>query len=220
VIRALNRKVLSCLMVAIFPAALFSADQPGAMLHTQGTTLLNGSSIVRSSAIFSGDLVQTNKDSIANINATGSTVLVLNGSLVQYEGSSIKLEHGGVTVSTLKLLATQVGGVTVSPVSSVWTEFEVRNIDGRVRIVARKGDLDISDSSGATTLAQGQETTRDQSGSQKGNQGKKRAGGATAPAATPGILDSPVAIGIATGVVGGVTAWALIKSDNPASPVK
>lgn len=219
-IRALNRKILSCLMFVIFPSALFSADQPGAMLYSHGTALLNGSSIVRSSAIFSGDLVQTNKDSVANINATGSTVLVLNDSLVQYEGSSIKLEHGGVTVSTSKLLTTHVGGVTVSPVAGVWTEFEVRDLDGRVRIAARKGDLNISDSAGTTTLAQGQETTRDESEPQKENKGKKRPAGATAPAATPGLLDTPIAIGIATGVVGGMAAYALIHSDNPASPSK
>ena len=90
-------KILSCLMLVIFPGALFAADQPAAMLYSHGTALLNGNSIPRSSAIFSGDLVQTNKDSVANINATGSTVLVLNDSLVQYEGSAVKLEHGGVT---------------------------------------------------------------------------------------------------------------------------
>ena len=219
-IRALNRKILSCLLVVIFPAALFSADQPGAMLYSHGTALLNGSSIVRSSAIFSGDLVQTNKDSVANINATGSTVLVLNDSLVQYEGSSVKLEHGGVTVSTSKLLTTHVGGVTVSPVAGVWTEFEVRDVDGRVRIAARKGDLNISDSDGTTTLAQGQETTRDESESQKGKKGKKREGAPTAPAATPGLLDSPVAVGIGAGVVAGVAAWALIKGDEASSPVR
>ena len=85
------------------------------MLYSHGTALLNGSAITRSSAIFSGDLVQTSADSVANINATGSTVLVLNDSLVQYEGRAVKLEHGGVTISTSKLLATRAGGVTVSP---------------------------------------------------------------------------------------------------------
>jgi len=85
--RALYLKFLSCMMAVIFPAALFSADQPGAMVYTHGTALLNGNSVARSSAIFSGDLVQTNADSAANINASGSIVLILNDSLVQYEGS-------------------------------------------------------------------------------------------------------------------------------------
>jgi hypothetical protein len=113
-----------------------------------------------------------------------------------------------------------VGGVTVSPVAGVWTEFKVRDLDGRVRIAARKGDLNISDSAGTTTLAQGQETTRDESEPQKEKKGKKQPAGATAPAATPGYLDTPIAIGIATGVVGGMAAYALIHGDNPASPAR
>ena len=133
-------KTLSCVMVMIFPAALFAADQPAAMLYSHGTALLNGNSIARSSALFSGDLIQTNTDSVANINATGSSVLVLNESLVQYEGSSIRLEHGGVAISTSKLLATHAGGVKVSSVATVWTEFEVRDVDGKVQIAARKGE--------------------------------------------------------------------------------
>src|SRR5579864_7134514 len=48
----------------------------------------------------------------------------------------------GGTVSTSKSLATRVGAVSVSPVPSVWTEFEVRDVDGTIRIAARKGRLD------------------------------------------------------------------------------
>jgi hypothetical protein len=163
-------------------------------------------------------LVQTNKDSVANINATGSSVLVLNDSLVQYEGNSVSLEHGGVTVSTSKSLATRVGGVTVLPASSAWTEFEVRDVDGKVRIMARKGDLTVSDDKGSTTLAQGQETTRDEE-SEK-NKKKKRAAGGVAPGAAGGALNSPVAIGIGTGVIVGAAAWAVIQGDEPASPAR
>jgi hypothetical protein len=219
--RALYLKILSCLMVMIFPAALFAADQPAAMLYSHGTALLNGNSIARSSAIFSGDLVQTNPGSVANINATGSSVLVLNDSLIQYEGSTVKLEHGGVTISTSKLLATRAGDVTVSPTASVWTEFEVRDVDGRVQIAARKGDLTISDDSGTTTLAQGQETTRDESQSQNNNKKRKKD---VVPAAVPGaggaIMSSPWTIGIAGGIIIGGTAWVLSKSDDPVSPAK
>ena len=215
-------KILSCLMVMILPAALFAADQPAAMLYSHGTALLNGNSIARSSALFSGDLVQTNADSVANINATGSSVLVLNDSLIQYEGSALNLEHGGVTVSTSKLLATRAGAVTVAPAAGVWTEFEVRDVDGRVQIVARKGDLTISDDTGSTTLAQGEQTTRDDSQSPSDKKKKKKRGAAgPAPAAGGGgILSSPVAIGIGAGIIAGGTAWVLIKSDNPVSPSK
>jgi hypothetical protein len=215
------------MMAVIFPAALFAADQPAAMFYSHGTALLNGNSVARSSAIFSGDLVQTNADSAANINASGSIVLILNDSLVQYEGSTVKLEHGGVTISTSKSLATRAGDVTVSPAASVWTEFEVRDVDGRVQIAARKGDLTIGDDTGTTTLPQGQQTTREESQSQDDSQSqndnkkkKKRVAEGPAPAAEGGILNSPVAIGIGGGAILGATAWVLLQSEQPASPSK
>src|ERR1700686_3819257 len=124
--RALYVKILSSLLVVI-PVALFAADRPSAMLYSHGTALLNGRSVARSAAIFFGDLVQTNPDSAANINASGSIVLVLNDSLVQYQNDAVKLERGGISVSTSKLLATRAGGITVSPAASAWTEFEVRD---------------------------------------------------------------------------------------------
>ena len=97
---------------------------------------------------------------MAKINATGTTVLILNDSLVQYVDSAVRLEQGGVTISTSKLMATRAGSVTVSPAAGVWTEFEVRDVDGTVQIAARKGNLTISDQTGTTTLAQGDQTTR------------------------------------------------------------
>jgi hypothetical protein len=215
--RPLYSKILSCIMVMVLPVAVFSADQPGAMLYSHGTALINGNSIARSSALFSGDLVQTNADSVANINATGSSVMVLNESLVQYEGSNLNLEHGGVTVSTSKLLTTRAGSVLVSPVSNVWTEFEVRDVDGRVQIAARKGNLTISDNTGTTTLAEGQQTTRDDSQSNNRRRNKD-----VAPAAATGvagaIFDSPITIGIAGGLVLGGAIWVLSHNDDPLSP--
>ena len=206
-------------MVVIFPAALFAADQPAAMLYSHGTALLNGDSVARSSAIFSGDLVQTNADSAANINASGSIVLVLNDSLVKYQGNAVELEHGGVTISTSKLLATRAGDVTVSPAASVWTEFEVRDVDGRVQIAARKGDLTIGDDTGTTTLPQGQQATREESQSQNDNKKKKkREAAGPAPAAGGGVLNSPWVIGIGGGALLGATAWVLLQSEQPASP--
>jgi hypothetical protein len=225
--RSVYLKILGCVVVVIFPVSLFGADSsPAAMLYSHGTTMLNGSSFPKSSALFSGDLIQTSADSVANINAAGSTVLILNDSLVQYEGNAVKLEHGGITISTSKLMATRIGEVSVSPVANVWTEFEVRDVDGTVQIAARKGDLKISDGTGTTTLAQGQQTTRDESQSpddsqaQQNNQKKKKREAGGAPSASVGILNSPVAIGIGAGIIIGGTAWVISRNDNPVSPVQ
>jgi hypothetical protein len=218
-------KILSGIMVAVFPLSLLGAEStPSAMLYSHGVTMLNGSSFPKSSALFSGDLIQTGADSVANISAAGSTVLILDDSLVQYEGNGVKLEHGGVTISTSKLMATRIGDVTVSPVANVWTEFEVRDVDGTIRIAARTGDLTVSDGIGTTTLAQGQETTRDESQSQDNSQEqqkkKKKKAAADVPAASVGILNSPEAIGIAGGIILGGGVWVLIQGGSPVSPAK
>ena len=218
--RALYLKILSSLLVLILPVALFAADRPAAMLYSHGTALLNGHSIARSSAIFFGDLVQTNADSAANINASGSIVLVLNDSLVQYQDQAVKLEHGGITISTSKLLATRAGDITVSPAASVWTEFEVRDVDGTVHIAARKGNLTISDETGTTTLAQGEQTTREESEPQTDKKKRKKGAAAAPAAAEGGVFNSPIAVGIGGAAILGVTAWVLIESDDLASPSK
>jgi hypothetical protein len=215
------------MLMVIFPMSMFAADTPGAMVYSHGTALVNGSSVARSSALFLGDVVQTQADSVANISATGSSVIVLNDSMVQFEGTRVKLEHGGLTVSTSKLMSARAGMVTVLPTSATATEFEVRDTDGTVHITARKGDLTISDSKGATLLAQGQQTTRDEGISQDDSQpqttsrkkSKKRAEGTT-PGASGGILNSPIAIGVGGGLIAGGAIWILTKNDDPVSPVK
>jgi hypothetical protein len=131
----------------------------------------------------------------------------------------LKVEHGGVSVSTSKGVATTAGDVRVAPVSNAWTEFNVTDIDGTVRIAARKGDLTITDDDGTVTLPQGQETTRNEQSDQsdKKKKDKKRAAGAV-PAAGGGVLNSPIAIGVGAAAIGGVTIWVLTRSSNPVSP--
>jgi hypothetical protein len=216
------RGLVSCVLCMLFPYSLFAADSNAAMLYINGSAWVNGAHVPRpSSAIFSGDLIQTRRDSVANINQPGSSITVLSDSLVQFEGTSLKIEHGGVTVATSKAVGTIAGEVKVTPASGAWTEFNVTDVDGTVRIAARKGDLTIFDGSQTTTLAQGQETTRqetpDQTTDQNGKKKKKDAGGAI-PGAQGGILSSPYAIGAGAAAIGGVAVWVLTRPDNPASP--
>jgi hypothetical protein len=215
--------VLSVALAVMFPTTLLAADSnAGAMLYTHGPVTLNGSSVPRTSALFSGDVVETGVDSVANINTTGSTVLIKNDSLVQYESGTVELEHGGITVSTSSSMSMRAGTISVSPSGSVLTEFEVKDVDGTVQIAARKGDLTITDDSGTAKLAQGQQTTRDEApANDNDNQGKKKKkrGAGMAPAAAQGgVFSSPWAIGIGGGAVIGVTAWVLSRPEEPASP--
>jgi hypothetical protein len=213
------RRMVSCVLLLIVPASLFAADSGAAMLYADGAAWLNGSHVPKSSAIFAGDLVQTRSDSAANIHAPGSSITVFGDSLVQFEGTSLKVEHGGVSVSTSKGVATTAGDVRVAPVSNAWTEFNVTDIDGTVRIAATKGDLTVTDDNGTVTLAQGQETTRDEQSDQSKDKKKdKKRGVGAAPAAGGGVLNSTIAIGVGAAAVGGITAWVLLHSDNPVSP--
>jgi hypothetical protein len=218
------RGMVSSVLLVLFPFSLLAADSSAAMLYTSGHAWVNGSHVPRpSSAIFTGDLLQTRSDSIANINQPGSTVQVLSDSLVQFQGTSVKIDHGGVRVSTSNEMATTAGDVKVTPASTAWTEFNVTDVDGTVRISARKGDLTISDGKQTVTLAQGQDTTRDESADPSSDKKNRKKGGAAAGAtagATGGILNSPIAIGIGGATVVGLTAWAIFRDDEPVSPAK
>src|SRR5438270_1240407 len=215
------RGMVTRVLLLLFPFSLFAADTNAAMLYTSGNAWINGTHVPRPTlAIFTGDLLQTRSDSVAKINQPGSSITVLSDSLVKFEGSSVQIEHGGVSVSTSKGVGTTAGDIKIVPASIAWTEFNVTDVDGTVHIVARKGDLTISDGKDSMTLAQGQETTRDESsGTDKDGKkkNKKRAAGA-APAAGGGIMSSTAAIVIGGAAIAGVTTWVLIKSDDPTSP--
>ena len=99
------RKMICWMMMGMFPASLIAADSGAAMLHAKGTAWLNGSTVPKTSAIFPGDLVQTQPNSIVNINASGSNVMVLSDSLIKFEGDSVSVEHGRVSVATSKGMA-------------------------------------------------------------------------------------------------------------------
>jgi len=220
------RKLASCVLTVVFPLSLFAADSNAAMVYTHGPAWVNGVHIPRpSSAIFSGDLLQTRSDSVANINEPGSSITVLADSLVRFEPSAVTIEHGSVTIATSKGVGTTAGDVKIMPASTAWTEFHVVDVDGTVKISARKGDLTVNDGKETFTLAQGQEASRDESTQDTDQQGKKkRKRGAGVPGATPGatggILNSPYAIGIGGAAAIGITTWVLVKSDDPASPSK
>ena len=220
------RRLVSCVLLLLFPGSMFAADSGAAMIYINGAALVNDARVPRpSAAIFSGDLLQTRPHSVANINEPGASITVLGDSLVQYQGMSVDIQHGGVTVATSKEIAATAGDVRVTPASKVWTEFNVVDTDGTVRIAARKGDLLIDDGKDVVTLAQGQETTRDETNpdatqsTSKKKRNRKQVPGAT-PAAGGGALSSPIAIGIGAGAIIGVTTWVLIKNDDPASPSK
>ncbi len=106
-----------------------------------------------------------------------------------------------------------LNGANVPRSSAIFPGDLVQDVNGRVQIVARKGDVSVSDGAQTSTLPQGQQTTRDESQTKK----KKREGGA-APAAAAGVLDSNLVMGLGAAAVGGLVTWVLLQGDEPASP--
>jgi hypothetical protein len=215
------RQMASCVLLILFPAAMFAADPNAAMLYTNGAAWVNGTHVpYPSSAIFSGDLLQTRTDSVAKINETGSTITVLPESLVQFDPAMLKIEHGGVDVSTSRKVGTSAGEVKVKPASLKWTEFEVVDVDGTVKIAARKGDLTVTYGKEVFTLPEGQETTRDEQAPDATGRRARRGATGTAPGAEGGILNSPIAVGVGAAGIIGVTTWVLMQNDEPLSNSK
>jgi hypothetical protein len=209
------------MMIALFPLSLTASDggqatdTAKATLYTNGTAWINGNQVPHTSAVFSGDVVQTHTDAPANLNALGSNVVIMPESLVEFEGNAVCVEHGQVNIVTSRQMLAYAGGLTVTPVTPDSTQYEVTDVDGSVHIAARKGDVKISDHSGSSTLAEGQQITKDSS-RDRNRCGKK--GGGAIPPGTGGIMSSPAAIWTATGVVGGVMIWVFTRPDDPISP--
>jgi len=206
------------MLAMLVPAQLLAADSASAMLYSNGTAWINGSTVPKSAAVFAGDLVQTRPDSTANLSASGSSVMVLADSLVKFQGPAVEIEHGAVRVSTAQGLATRAGEVTVKPAGSSWTEFQVTDVDGQVQILASKGDVTVQDAQGTTTIQEGQQTTRDDTSNPEKKKKRRRKGTGAATAAGGGILSSTAALYTGIAIVGGVTTWVLLQHDDPLSP--
>jgi ferric-dicitrate binding protein FerR (iron transport regulator) len=207
------------LLAILFPAQMMLAGETAAaMLYTNGAAWLNGSEVPKSAAVFTGDMLQTRPDSTASIQSNGSNVMVMADSLVKFDGPAVELEHGSVRVTTSRGMEARAGDVTVKPAGAAWTEFQVKDVDGRVQIAANKGDLTVQDDKGTTTVTQGQETTRDDTANPEKKKKKRRKAAGAAPAAGGGIMSStPVVIG-GLAVAGGVAVWVWTRTEPPVSP--
>jgi hypothetical protein len=174
-----------------------------------------GSSELRSAALFVGDTVATQPDSVASINADGSMILVLSDSSVQFEGNSLNMSHGAVVVTTTQAMAVHAGKLTIAPLAQRSAKFEVSDSDGLVQIAARQGALEINDGASTTILQEGHETTRHDSDQVGGHK--------TSPGAAPGgngfHMSKKTALLIGGAAAAGTTAALLLTTGNGSHPV-
>jgi len=214
-------------MILALPASLMGTE-PGAMVYVNGSTTINGTAVPHSSLVFPGDTIQTKSSSQADINVLGAFVTIFENSSVKFASDHVSIDQGSAYIATTKrAMAAQAGLITVNPASPGWTEFQVIHLNDSVQIIARKGDVDISDigddGSETETLAQGQSVTLDQSAStgnsnEKKKKRKKRAAAGAPPAAQASVLDNPIVIGVGAGAVGFGLGYVLSRSGSPVSP--
>lgn len=210
---SLIQNVLCWMLIALTPASLLAADADpgGAMLYGRGkeAVLLNGKPLPRSSAVFPGDLIQTPPESVATLDAPGSGIVVYPDSMVKFEQNSVSLQHGSVSVATSKRMVATARAVTVTPSSDAWTEFEVADANGSLRVVASKGSIEVNCAKGSASLSEGDEMTGDAAGNCNK---KKRKAGALLPGHTS-TLSGPWVVTGALLTGGGIIC--LLLCDNP-----
>src|SRR5260370_14324621 len=145
-------------LILILPQSLLAIDTGSAIIHTQGGVWVNGTEVPDSTAIFPGDLLETKPGFAANLTTDGSTALIQPESIVKFQGDVLVLEHGSVSLGTSKAMRVQVNCLTVVPVSTEWTQYEVTDVTGRVLVAARKNDIKINREGGLAKLSKEPET--------------------------------------------------------------
>jgi len=169
------RNLLCSVMVVLCSLSLVAADTGSAIVHSKGGVWINGAETVDSTSVFPGDLLETKPGFVANLDAEGSSVLIQPESIVKFQSNFLSLEHGSVAVGTSLSMSVHVNCITVEPVSSERTQYDVVDVTGTVQVAAHKSDVNItqggilrkaSKANGASqsaTLHEGEKTTRDES---------------------------------------------------------
>jgi hypothetical protein len=138
------RIVISWTLVVLFPLSLFAGDAPSAVVHSKGGVWVNGAEVADSISIFPGDVLETKPGFVAELDVTGSAVLIRPESIVKFEGTALGLEHGSVSVGTSTMMRVHVNCIRVDPVSNDRTQFDVTDTTGTVRVAALKNDVNIT----------------------------------------------------------------------------
>jgi hypothetical protein len=166
------RNLICWALSVALPLSLLAADTGSAVLHSKGGVWVNGSEAPDSTAVVPGDLLETKPGSVADLDADGSSMLIQPQSVVKFNGDSLTLEHGGVSVATSKAMSVDIDCIRVVPVSNEWTQYDVTDLNGTVQAAARKKDVNIkvtasvrksspeSAASQSATVREGEQATR------------------------------------------------------------
>jgi hypothetical protein len=139
---SISRYLLVWAMVIVVPLSLLG-QAPSAILHTQGGVWVNSYEGRDSTAIFSGDVIETKPEFSAKLTLEGSEVSIQPESVGKFQGNFFELDHGSVAVGTSTSFKVKVNCITVVPVANQWTQYEVTDVNGTVQVTARKSDVNV-----------------------------------------------------------------------------
>ena len=139
---SITRSIVGWALVVAVPLSLLG-QTPSAILRAQGGVWVNGYEARDSSAVFTGDLLETKPGFSASLSLDGSTVLLQPESVAKFQENMLVLDHGGVSVTTSKAFRVRVRCLTVVPVSNDWTQYDVSDLNGTIQVAARKNDVHV-----------------------------------------------------------------------------
>lgn len=212
-------------MVGILPVSLLGQETGAALLHSHGAVLVNRNPAPASIAIFPDDLIETPKNAVARIELTGSAADINEESMVQFEAEEVVLDHGTVSINTSRLFRVRIGCISVTPVNSDWTHYDVTDLDGKVTVSALKSDVYIDTSSkNPQELKKVESKSREivREGERKSRE-EKCGGAAPQPdhlAAYGAIMNSPYVKWPTLAAIGVIACLGLCHDDDPVSPSK
>jgi hypothetical protein len=214
------RKLVCGVMIVIVPASMAAQGTDRALLHSDGGTWLNGKPALASSAIFRDDHIETQTAHSAKIDVEGSTVMMLQNTVVQFEGDELVLDHGSLQLNTAREMKVRVNCMTVIPVTADRTQYDVIDVDGKIKVIAYKNDVKIhhqgmarrsKQASSDSIVHEGEQSTRDEK---------------CVVVARPAEVDAkgPLLNSVwakSAGVVAiGLTCLILCRNEDPVSPYK
>jgi hypothetical protein len=214
------RKLVCGVMIVIVPSSMMAQGIGRALLYGDGGTWLNGNPAPASSAIFPNDYIQTQKGHSAKIDVEGSTVMVLPETVVQFEGDELVLDHGSLQLNTGRGMKVRVGCIRVIPVTEDRTQYDVSDIDGKVKVIAYKNDVKIHAPGAARRSKQGASTDNIVHEGERATR-EEKCGGAGRPEVDGKgpLLNSPVAKSVGVGLIG-LTCLIICRTEDPVSPSK
>jgi hypothetical protein len=199
-------------MIVISPVSLLASDAAPAILHSKGPVLVNSKEASDSTAILPGDLLETEAGEAVNLTTEGSTIVIQEKTIVKYNGDSLTLEHGSVSVGTSNSFSVDVDCLRVVPVKNEWTQYDVNHVDSHMNTSALK--LDVNVVHGATARKTSPEKAATESATvHEGEKAAREVSDVCGVAAIPANVGNPVntkLIGIGAGAGGGVLLICLL----------